>query len=101
MFVAMQHPPFRLFRLFLADGSIVCRHYETRAATRAILWLGGVGGGLDSPAHDLFDVMATELLPQNIASLRVRYRVSTDLDTCVEDALVCLEFLGQRGVQRC
>jgi len=45
--------------------------------------------------------MATNLLHQNVASLRIRYRMSTDLDVCVEDALIGLEFLGQLGIKRC
>ena len=90
--------PYRQVRLYIENGSIVCRYYEATGTRAAILWLGGVGGGFDSPAHDLFDRMAGEFLNQQISSIRLRYRQSNDLDVAVEDALVALEFLEQRGI---
>jgi pimeloyl-ACP methyl ester carboxylesterase len=97
--MAMQQTRFRLLRLYVENGSIVCRYYEAAGATLAVVWLGGVGGGFDSPAHDLYDRMASDLMAKQISSLRIRYRLATDLARSVEDALVGLEFLGQRGVQ--
>jgi dienelactone hydrolase len=35
-----------------------------------------------------------------VSSLRIRYRQPTDLDLCVEDALVGIEFLEQQAVSR-
>ncbi|MGH2460827.1 MAG: alpha/beta hydrolase [Chloroflexota bacterium] len=92
------HGSCRLVRLYLQSGSIVCRYYEAALARSAVVWLGGVGGGFDSPANDLFDRLAVELLDRKVASIRLRYRYANDLDSSVEDALVALEFLGQRGV---
>lgn len=98
--MATEQAPYRQVRLYIENGSIVCRYYDATRATAAVLWLGGVGGGLDSPAHDLFDRLATELKDRQISSLRLRYRQSSDLEASVEDALVGLEFLEQRGVKR-
>lgn len=97
--MAIEQAPFRQVRLYVENGSIVCRYYEAPDASAAIVWLGGVGGGFDSPAHDLFDRMATEFLGRQVSSVRLRYRDVRDLDTSVEDALVALEFLEQRGVK--
>jgi pimeloyl-ACP methyl ester carboxylesterase len=89
----------RLVQLHLVDGSVLCRLYEATGADAAVLWLGGVGGGFDSPARGLYDRLAVELMTRGISSLRLRYRAANQLETSVEDALVGLEFLGQRGVR--
>lgn len=94
-----QQTHYRLIRLYVEKGSIVCRYYDAAVARAAIVWLGGVGGGFDSPARDLFDRMAVELLGKQVSSLRIRYRYSHDLSSCVEDALIGLEFLGTRGIR--
>ncbi len=93
------HGSVRQVRLYLENGSIACRYYETVGARSAVLWLGGVGGGFDSPAHDLFDRMASDFLGRRVNSVRLRYRYASDLDLSVEDALAALEFLGQRGIE--
>jgi pimeloyl-ACP methyl ester carboxylesterase len=98
--LTLQPARYRLVRLYAEEGNIVCRYYDARRATAAVLWLGGVGGGFDSPAHGLFDHLAVELLDRGISSLRVRYRHSHDLASSVEDALIALEFLAQRNVER-
>jgi len=97
--VSMQQPVFRSIRLYMENGSLVCRYYEADGAASAVVWLGGVGGGFDSPARDIFDRMAAELMAKQVSSLRIRYRLATDLDWSVEDALVGLEFLGTRGIR--
>ena len=96
--MAIEQAPYHQVRLYVENGSIVCRYYEVPNATAAIVWLGGVGGGFDSPAHDLFDRLAVEFLEKQVNSIRLRYREFNDLQTSVEDALVALEFLGQRGI---
>ena len=93
------HGSYRQVRLYVEHGSVVCRWYEAAGARSAIVWLGSVGGGFDSPAHDLFDRMAVELIDRNVSSVRLRYRYANDLDASVEDALVALEFLEQRGIE--
>jgi pimeloyl-ACP methyl ester carboxylesterase len=86
--------------LYLENGSVVCRYFDASPGRRGVIWLGGVSGGFDSPAHDLFDRLAGQLVERGIGSLRVRYRVPSDLETSVADALVAAEFLEQRGVDR-
>ncbi len=98
--MALRQPVFRLVRLYETNGSILCRYYDATAATTAVLWLGGAGGGFDSPAHGLFDRLAVSLMNEGTSSLRIRYRLATDLASSVEDALVGIEFLAQRGVER-
>jgi dienelactone hydrolase len=98
--VAFQRPIYRLVRLYETNGSIVCRYYAAPTARSAVTWLGGVRGGFDSPARDLYDDLANHLLQRDVSSLRIRYRQPGDLNQCVEDALVGIEFLEQRGIRQ-
>lgn len=91
---------YRTVRLYLENGSVLGHHYEAPEATSAVLWLGGVGGGFDSPAHDLFDRLAADFTERGISSLRIRYRLPTDFEWCIEDALVGIEFIRQTGLER-
>jgi len=79
------HGSVRQVRLYLENGSIACRYYETVGARSAVLWLGGVGGGFDSPAHDLFDRMASDFLGRRVNSVRLRYRYASDLDLAKQE----------------
>jgi dienelactone hydrolase len=98
--VAIQRPLFRLVRLYETNGSVICRYYGAPEARLAVAWLGGVGGGFDSPARDLYDQLSVDLLRHGVSSLRIRYRQPGDLNQCVEDTLVGMEFLEQRGARR-
>jgi pimeloyl-ACP methyl ester carboxylesterase len=97
--LALQQANYRLIRLYQQDGSTDCRFYEVPNARDAVLWLGGAGGGFDSPARGLYDQLATALMTERIDSLRVRYRNPRDLDSSIDDALVGIEFLERRGIE--
>lgn len=79
-------------------GDIACRYYPAEQARRAVVWVGGVGGGWDSPAHDLYPHLCTALTGEGLASLRVRFRYPTILDEAAFDVLAGLVFLHGRGV---
>lgn len=84
---------------FTDRGEVHFRYYGAPAATRAALWVGGVGGGWDTPAHGLYPTLARELLPAGIASLRVRFRHPGRLAESVLDVLGGLAFLESQGVE--
>ncbi|HEX5416162.1 MAG TPA: dienelactone hydrolase family protein [Chloroflexota bacterium] len=90
---------YRVVRLYLENGSILAHEFAAPGSVHGVIWLGSARGGLDSPARDLFDHLATNLTRQGITSLRLRYRTPEDLDHCVEDALVGIQFLTQNGIQ--
>lgn len=79
-----------------SGGEIVCRYHWAPGSTRAVLWVGGAGGGLDGPAGRLYPALA-DLLASNhqIASLRLHYRRPNDLNACVSDTLLGMEWLRQ------
>lgn len=72
---------------------------KIKTATQGVIWVGGVGGGWDSPAQQLYPRLAQILLRSNIASLRVRYRQPTQLEMSVMDVLVGIRFLQDQGIE--
>jgi len=91
---------FQTFILDTARGQVETRLYDAPGARAAALMAGGVGGGFDTPARGLYPRLARELVPHGIASLRLRYRYSTELAEAVYDVLAGISFLEQRGVER-
>jgi len=71
------------------------RYYPVPGTHKGVIWVGGVGGGWDSPARGLYPQLCQELMQQNIASLRVRFRYSTDLEESVLDVLAGLSYLQE------
>ncbi len=60
----------------------------------AVIFVGGAGGGWDSPARGLYHSLSVRLSKDmGISSLRVRFRHSTDLDSSVKDVLAGIEYL--------
>lgn len=80
-------------------GSIHCRYYPVKGAQKAAIWVGGIGGDWDTPARGLYPKLCQELQREGIASLRVRYRYSTELLEAVIDVLAGLTFLQDQGIE--
>lgn len=75
-------------------GEILGRFHAAPAATRAVVWVGGAGGGLDGPARGLYPTLARDLAAHHgIASLRLHYRQPNHLEECVLDTLMGAEWL--------
>ena len=73
------------------QGMTAGRYYQLSDARAAVIWLGGVGGGWDTPARELYPRLCETLLHHQIASLRIRFRHSTLLDQSVLDVLAGLD----------
>jgi dienelactone hydrolase len=87
------------------SGNVECRYYPVEGSIKAAVWVGGAGGGWDSPGRGrlplgpgLYPKWYEGLRHQGIASLRVRYRRPANLDESVLDALTGLDFLRQLGI---
>jgi dienelactone hydrolase len=87
-------------KLQSAVGFTDVHYYEAPNTERAVIWVGGVGGGFDTPAKNLYPRLSEELKSQGISSLRVKFRNPTDLSEAIEDVLVGVEFLRTRGVKQ-
>ena len=83
-----------------AEGPVQVRLREAPGAKAAVLMVGGIGGGFDTPARGLYDRLAGELAESGVSALRVRFRRPGDLEASTSDVLDGLEELGRRGVEK-
>jgi dienelactone hydrolase len=81
-------------------GIVELRYYPVNQTKTAAIWVGGAGGGWDSPAHGLYPALCEGLQREQIASIRVRYRSANDLPECVLDVLAGMVFLEAQGVEK-
>lgn len=89
---------FRPVSLETDRGPVEARYYPVPDGEQAVLWVGGVGGGFDTPARGLYPRLAADLTADGIASLRLRFRDPRDLEQAVYDVLCGLSFLGRQGI---
>jgi pimeloyl-ACP methyl ester carboxylesterase len=80
-----------------SDGdNINCRYYKTgfQGDDAAVILVGGVGGGWDSPAKRLYNRLSQKLAKDDeMSTLRIRFRYPANLEECVVDVLAGVEFL--------
>ncbi|MBF8266534.1 MAG: phospholipase/carboxylesterase [Dehalococcoidia bacterium] len=80
-------------------GSIRCLFHRAAEATRAVLWVAGVGGGFNG-GGGLYPLLSDELTEEGISSLRLSYRKSNSFLDCVLDVVAGVHFLQERGHSR-
>ncbi|HZH39133.1 MAG TPA: dienelactone hydrolase family protein [Bacillales bacterium] len=82
-----------------SDGDkIDCRYYKTghQWGSAAVILVGGVGGGWNSPAKGLYNRLSHKLAKDDeMNTLRIRFRYPTNLEECIVDVLAGIEFLTQ------
>ena len=81
-------------------GDVSIRYYAASDTSMATLFVGGVGGGWDTPARNLYPRLCEHLQDDGIASLRVRYRNSRDLPDSIHDVLTGIAYLERQGAER-
>jgi dienelactone hydrolase len=91
---------FQEVTLTTSRGDILCRYYAAEGADKGVIMVGGTGGDFDSPAKELYPVLAEELVTKGIAALRVRYRAPDDVVEGALDVLAGLRFLKAQGVTK-
>jgi predicted esterase len=83
-----------------SQDSVDCRYYYTEGAKKAVIWVGGMGGGWDTPAKRLYPQLCQKLVNnERISSLRIRYRYPRDLDESLTDVIAGIKFLEHEGIQ--
>jgi dienelactone hydrolase len=75
------------------------RFYPATNAKKAVILVGGIGGGFDSPAQSLYPKLATQLANEGINALRVKFRYPTNLEESVLDVLAGAKFLLDEGAE--
>lgn len=86
--------------LRVTGGDVATRYYAASAAGRGVIWVGGVGGGWDSPADDLYPKSSEELTQAGISSLRIRFRNPHSLRDGVADVQAGIDFLQNQNVAK-
>ena len=76
-----------------------CPYYYTAGASNAIIWVGGVGGGWDTPARGLYPHLCKKLIRNDSNSIRVRFRYPTDFYKTVLDVIEGIHFLEKQGIE--
>lgn len=92
--------PWRALALSSERGPVQIRAVVPAGATAGVAMVGGVGGGFDTPARDLYPVVAEAVTAAGHAALRVRFRDPRSLAEAEHDLRTGLAFLADRGVTR-
>ncbi|MBV9468028.1 MAG: hypothetical protein JOZ57_02140, partial [Abitibacteriaceae bacterium] len=74
-------------RIVTNRGEVQGRHYRVEDAKCGVIFVGGAGGGWDSPACGLYPRLCKELAGKGVASLRVRFRDPHQLGEATLDVL--------------
>lgn len=81
-------------------GTILMRLYEAAWGDAGVVYVGGVGGGFDTPGDQLYPRLAAELTDLGVAGLRLSYRDPLDLEEARFDVLAGVELLRREGMRR-
>ncbi|RXA20477.1 alpha/beta hydrolase [Methanosarcina sp. MSH10X1] len=90
---------FELVRIDTSRGRIDCHYYRAEQADKGVIMVGGIGGGFDTPAENLYPRLCVDLKKAGISSLRVSFRYPTDLTEAIVDVLVGLGFLKAENIR--
>lgn len=80
-------------------GDVRCRYYHRTGEKKAVIFVGGINGGFDSPAGNLYPKLCKMLEVHAISSLRIEFRYPDDLIESVLDAMVGITFLERFGIE--
>ncbi len=81
-------------------GHILCHHYHLAGEKRAVLYVGGGGGGFDTPARNLYPRLCQDLLPRGVSGLRLKFRNPRSLPQSVFDVMAGIAFLREAGIEQ-
>jgi alpha/beta superfamily hydrolase len=81
-------------------GEVSCRFYKVDSNNLSVIWVGGVGGGWDTPAEELYPDLSEKIKKNGISSLRIRYRYPHDIEESLYDVLAGIKFLENLGASK-
>jgi pimeloyl-ACP methyl ester carboxylesterase len=90
---------YRRWTLRTGRGPVEARLYGPPDARAAVIAVGGVGGGFDTPARELYPRLGRALAGDGLATLRVRFRDPTDLEEAAHDVLAGVQALVAAGIE--
>lgn len=83
-----------------ARGRIAGRYYQVENSYSGVIYVGGVGGGFDTPANELYPYLSEKFKREGISSLRIRFRNSRNLEEAVYDVIAGIKFLEKEGISK-
>uniref|UniRef100_A0A914Y216 Alpha/beta hydrolase n=1 Tax=Panagrolaimus superbus TaxID=310955 RepID=A0A914Y216_9BILA len=84
-----------------AKGSLDALFYKVQASTSAVIFVGGAGGGWNSPNQArMYPSMCVKLNQIGISGLHLKYRYGGDLEESTYDILETIKFLKNNGFQK-
>lgn len=84
-------------------GDITAVYHPVPGADAAVIWVGGIDGGVMGPAEGIYATLAADLAADGIASLRLAFRVlgsPGNLREAVYDMTAAIDYLKARGLSR-
>ncbi len=75
------------------------RYYRKGNEKRGVIYVGGVGGGFDTPAKGLYPRLCNDMLPEGICGLRIQFRNPANLIESVFDVMTGIAFLRRSRVE--
>ncbi len=70
-----------------------------KGTDKGVVMVGGIGGGFDTPAHNLYPRLCLDFKEAGISSLRVKFRHPADLTESVIDVITGIEFLKLENIR--
>lgn len=90
---------YRDVKIVTDRGTTEGRFYTAPGATKAVIMVGGVLGGWDTPGKgELYPRLAVSLEKEGVATLRIKYRNSMSIVESVLDVLAGIFFLQGEGI---
>jgi alpha/beta superfamily hydrolase len=79
-------------------GGVNCRFYSLGNEKQSVVYVGGMGGGFDTPAKGLYPKLCHGLLSRGVSGLRIKFRNPVNLRECIFDVTAGMNFLRSRSV---
>ncbi len=92
-------PPMSEVEIHTPQGVIAGLLHKAEGARGAMVMAPGASGGMDGPAG-LYEPLAARLRTAGITTLRIDYRVPSNLPESIYDTLAGVEAVRQQGVER-
>jgi pimeloyl-ACP methyl ester carboxylesterase len=91
---------YKLVALHSKEGKVEGYYYPVRQPNAAVIYLGSVTGGFDTPGVNTFPIMAEDLQHRHVASLRVRLRAPGNAADSMHDCQLAVAYLRSVGYRR-
>ena len=81
-------------------GPIKMQTFLVPGSTLGVAFVGGIGGGFDSPGQNVYNRLGASLKQQGISAVHLCLRKRAPFDETVHDMRAAVEFLQSRGNSR-